>query len=169
MTIRMGKFDLTNKWLGDHKLMNEASFIHIKIAALLAASGLSEQSGKELAKSSFIISAYKEERPNLVKQLMQILREHVGLGRKTALEVAEATVRDRDLFGLNFQKGWDLDGTALAIGCEKIRRIGLRPDFLIFMDRLVQLSESIGIDQELYDIAMGFIDEDEPSEKVSSW
>ncbi len=176
---------------GEYELLEYSSLcraatIHKEAAVMFEQHGMQLQAGEEWAKCALICramnswleswefpkrvcntsAAYKEKKSGIAERMSLILREHMGMGRGLAADVADALVRGRDLPALARQKGWDLDGTALAVGCEKIRRIGIRPDYMPYVDALLQLAQSIGIDQDAFDAAIEFIDETEQEDRL---
>jgi len=164
-----------------------AAALHEEAAHIYEAHGFRKQADEEWVKLSVIKraigswieawefpgksceAAYKEKKSDIAERMAQILREHMGLNKGLAMEMADALVRGRDLSALALQKGWygrpppapSLDGTALAVGCEKLKRIGIKPEYLQYVDALHQLAEDIGIEEETYEAAVDFMDEEE--------
>jgi len=123
-------------------------------------------------------AAYKEDKSTQIENLRQMMIEHHMVDRSIAAGLAENVVRsNRDLATLVGQKGWlgdpnsnppkepKIDGATLAIGCEKLRRLGIRPGYERFVDRLDKLANDIGVDQDVFEAARDFMDEQELEEE----
>jgi hypothetical protein len=118
-------------------------------------------------------AAYKEDKSTQIENLRQMMLDHHMVDKSVAASLAENVVRsNRDLATLAAQKGWledpnepKIDGATLAIGCEKLRRLGIRPGYERFVDRLEQLARGIGVDEDMFEAAKDFMDEQELEEE----
>lgn len=169
-----------NKCALEYRDLIEVISIHQRAASMLKKHGFHSQAYVELIKLSNAkqainslvsawkpYSAYKEKKSGIADRLSRLLREYMGISRNVSSDMADALVRNRDLKSLSIQKGWDIDGTDIAIGCEKVRRIGIRSEYMQYIDALEQLADRLGIDRDVYEAAVEFFDKDESEEFIA--
>lgn len=92
----------------------------------------------------------KESKSTTVAKIQKLLKEYVGLSSSLSFDIASSVVRrNRDLASLAVQKGWAVDGTSLAIGCEKMRQAGVSSRYGWVIDCLERFAGSLGVDEEM--------------------
>lgn len=70
----------------------------------------------------------KESKQNKVDRVMRFIREHTGVSRGVAEDIADAIVRNRDVPRLALQKGWPMEdgeivGPQGALDVAKVRSL----------------------------------------------
>ena len=178
----------------EHRVLSRAARLHGKLASFFETRGLRRQANEELEKLSIVNqvigSLVKKWEPSGkcftaanredVYRWQKLLREHAGLSGSVATDIAKNLIRSgRDLPSLARQKGWDMDGTALAVGVWKIMKIMGYPqdatgEFLPMsgntdddqaLIKLQDLAKSVGVDEELVQDAKDFMLEEELEEE----
>lgn len=185
----------------------EAIALHKQAAKTFAEHGLRRQADEEWGKVSQLQTALavwdetwecapKEVIAKLaavkadVARWQQLLQEHVGVSKSLAADIAKNLVSsNRDLPSLARQKRWNLDGTALAIGCWKIWNLAhpmeMGEDLPSFADfaglvgdpkggdamlaKLMELADSVGVNPGLFDEALTFMQAEEAEQEWAKY